>query len=237
LRLLPQPERATVLVVGAGEMGALAVRALARRVLRVVVANRDRSRGDALARSAGAEAVALADLPRTVADADAVVSAADTRGAVLTEALLAPRVAHSPLPLVDIAVPRSVGARARALSGLTYRSVDDLPGARLLSAADAEGTRAECAAEAARFSKEIAERAAAHAIRDVRAHADAVRLRQLDRALRRLGHLSPRDRRVIEALSARVMNALLHEPTIALKSAPHRSDEALALFGIGRDRS
>jgi glutamyl-tRNA reductase len=234
VRLVPDPQRKTVLVVGAGDMGALAVRALARRVGRIVVANRDRGRADELARSANAEAIGLADVPAELGRIDAIVSAADTRGSVLTEAVLAERVARGPLPVVDIAVPRSVAPAARALAGITYRSVDDLAGAQVLSPADAERVRAECQAEADRFAREIAERAAARAITDVRAHADAMRRRQLDRAMRRLGHLSSRDRRVVEALSARVVNSLLHEPTVALKREPDRGEDALALFGLGR---
>jgi glutamyl-tRNA reductase len=235
VRLLAQPDRATVLVVGAGEMGALAVRALTRRVARVVVANRDRARADIVARSVGAEAIGLADIASRLDDVDAIVSAADTRGSVLSEAILAKRVVRGPLALVDIAVPRSVGPAARALTGLTYRTVDDLAGAQALSPDEAERVRLACAGEADRFAREVRERAAAWAIKGVRAHADAMRLRHLDRALRRLRHLSSRDRRVVEALSARVVNSLLHEPTIVLKKEPDRSEHALALFGLGRE--
>ena len=89
-------------------------------------------------------------------------------------------------------------------------------------------------AEADRFLSKAAERAAADAISQVRARAHAVGVRQLGRSLRRLGHLSARDRRVVETLSARVVNALLHEPTIALKRDPARGEQALALFGIER---
>ena len=234
VRLLPRPERSTVLVVGAGETGTLAVRALSRPVGRVVVANRDRARAEVLAKSAGAEAIGLAEVASRLAGVDGVVSAADTRGSILTEGLLSRRLAHGPLALVDIAVPRSVGPEARALRGLRYRSVDDLDGARPLPEPEVDRLRAACLAEADRFLHEVAGRAAAEAISQVRARANAVRVRQLERALRRLGHLSARDRRVVEALSAGVVNALLHEPTIALKRDPARGEQALALFGIER---
>ena len=230
--LLPEPERATVLVVGAGEMGALAVRSLSRRVAHVVVANRDRARADALARSVGAEAIDLAAIAPRIETVDAIVSAADTRGTALTASVLAPRLRHGRLALVDIAVPRSVSSDARGLDGLVYRSVDDLRGAIALPADEAARVRAACAAEADRFAREARERAAGAAIGRMRAKADDVRMRQLDRALRQLGHLSARDRRVVAALSARVVNTLLHEPTLALKRAPDRSDDALALFGL-----
>jgi glutamyl-tRNA reductase len=82
--------------------------------------------------------------------------------------------------------------------------------------------------------REWRERAAAEVIRDVRARAESLRQAQLERALRRLGHLGERDRRIVEALSTGVTNAILHAPTVALREEPSRSDSARELFGIGR---
>jgi glutamyl-tRNA reductase len=236
ISLLDRPDRRSVLVIGAGEMGKLAVRALTRQVGSVVVANRDRTRADTLAHATGATAIGLDAVPAAIRDADAVVSASDTRGEVLTVPVLAPRAAERPLVLVDIAVPRSVHAAARSLTGVIYRSVDDLPGAQTLSSHELVALRAACAAEAERFAREIAERTASEAIQEVREHADAVRRRELERAMRRLGHLNERDRRVVEALVVRVVNALLHAPTVALKEEPGRREHARALFGIGREQ-
>jgi glutamyl-tRNA reductase len=233
-RLVGDPARSTVLVVGAGEMGKLAVRALSRRFGRVLVANRDRARAEALAASSGATAIGLDEIAAHLDGVGAIVSAADTRGAVLTRDLLAPRVAREPLALIDIAVPRSVAADARDLDGLAYRSVDDLGAAVALTSSEAARARAACAAAADEFAREAGERSAARAIGDLRAHADALRAHQLERALRRLSHLSARDRRVVEALAARVTNSLLHAPTVALRRSPERSDDTLALFGVGR---
>ena len=230
-RLVDDPARSNVLVVGAGEMGKLAVRALSRRFHSIVIANRDRARAEALAATAGARAIALADVAANLDQVDAIVSAADTRGAVLSRETLAPRAARKPLVLVDIAVPRSVGAEARAVPGLIYRTVDDLDGSVALSQVETERMRAACVHAAEEFAREITARAAARAIRDLRLRAEDVRARQLARALRRLGHLNERDRRVVETLATGVMNAILHEPTVALRRSPERSADAIALFG------
>src|SRR6266508_2936501 len=202
LRLLGDPASAVILVIGAGEMGKLAVRALSRRVARVLVANRDRSRADSVAAESGAEALALDDVP------------------------------------VAIAVPRSVPADARGLAGLVYRNIDDLAGDHAAIPRD-EIARASdrCVREARRFMKEWRERAAVDAIRDVRATAEALRKAQLARALRRLGHLGDRDRRIVEALSVGLTNSLLHAPTIALREEPSRGIAARELFGLDRERA
>jgi len=237
VQALADSASATVLVIGAGEMGKLAVRALSHRVARVLVANRDRTRAEMVAAMDGAEALSLDDIPAALARADAVVSAADTRGALLTRALLASRLRGRSLVIVDIAVPRSVAADARDLAGLRYRSVDELADETAAVPAQVVVRAAErCSREAMDFMREWRERAAADAIRDVRASAETLRRAQLERALRRLGHLGERDRRIVEALSTGLTNAILHAPTIALREEPARSDSARELFGIGRKR-
>jgi glutamyl-tRNA reductase len=235
LRTLDDPASATVLVIGAGEMGKLAVRALSHRVARVIVANRDRARAETAAATSSAVAVGLEDVPEALANADAVISAADTRGALLTRELLSARLRERPLVIVDIAVPRSVAEDARDLAGLRYRSVDDLvDGNANVPATDIALAAERCSREAVAFMREWRERAAAEVIRDVRARAESLRQAQLERALRRLGHLGERDRRIVEALSTGVTNAILHAPTVALREEPSRSDSARELFGIGR---
>lgn len=217
VRLLPGAARATVLVVGAGEVGKLAVRSLTRRVGRVLVANRDRARAEAVAAGHGARAIALSEVAAEIRSVDAVVSAADTRGDVLTPAVLRPRLAAGPLVLIDIAVPRSVSAETRTLDGLVYRSIDDLPGAQSVVPAHLlQAARDRCAVEAERFVLERGPESG-EAIRALRARADLVRTAKLERAMKRLGHLSERDRRIVTALSQTLTNALLHAPTVALR--------------------
>jgi len=211
------PASARVLVIGAGEMGKLAVRALARRVGAVLVANRDIERAREVAAAHGATAIALADVPDALATVEGVISAADTRGALLSLAVLAERVGRGPFVVVDIAVPRSVAADARVLLGASYLSVDDLP-ARNARVAPETLARAHtrCRDEADAFIRHRApERVAA--IRALREEGERLRVTKLRRALGKLAHLPEQDRRVVEALSTSITNALLHAPTVALR--------------------
>ncbi|MFN2520457.1 MAG: glutamyl-tRNA reductase [Candidatus Limnocylindria bacterium] len=231
--LLPRPAAATVLVVGAGEVGKLASRALASRVGSVLIANRDAGRARQVADAIGATALGLDDLERALLDADAVISAADTRGNVLTVERLQSRVARGPLLLVDIAVPRSVGEDARSLPGLVYRSVDHLDaGEDLARDVDVERAERMCAEEARRFTQTRRERLASPTIEALRDRAERIRRAQLDRALAKLGHLDARDRRVVEALSTALTGALLHGPTVALREDPLKERTARELFGL-----
>jgi glutamyl-tRNA reductase len=230
IRELRSPDDATVLVLGAGEMGGLAARALAARVRRVIIANRDLGRAESLASHVAAEACALSDLDAALARADAVISAADTRGSWLTRERLSQRLARGRLVLFDIAVPRSVAADARDLHGLTYRTVDDVVDVAPAQS-DVTSVMRICEAEADRYAAWRRERHAAPAIRALRERAEAIRRSRVQRALAKLGHLSDRDRRVVESLSAALVNELLHQPTVALRREPSRTEVALELFG------
>lgn len=233
LRHVEDPARATALVIGAGEIGKLAARALARRVGRLVIANRDAGRAAELAATVGAEATGLAAIADPLDRADVLISAADTRGAVLTRELVAARLARRPLALVDIAVPRSVAEDARDLPGLTYRDVDHLvTEATAVPVEVVVEAERRCAAEAAAFAAWLRALESATTIRALRERAEAVRERQVRRALRRLGHLSERDREVVRGLATSLTHALLHEPTIRLRRRPEHERAARALFGI-----
>lgn len=238
LGALDSPQQATALIVGAGEVGKLAARALRRRVRQLLIANRDRARAQAVATEIGAEAIALEDLDEGLARADLAISAADTRGTLLTAERLARRLGgHGPLVLVDIAVPRSVAAEARALPGLDYRSVDDLASAEdpRLDAAFV-GAERRCEEQAGAFLRRRRGYLAAETIRALRERAERDRHRQLQRALGKLRHLPERDRRVVEALASALTNSLLHAPTVALREAPEHARAAARLFALGNER-
>lgn len=236
LARLEAPERCTALVVGAGEIGKLAARALAQRVGAVVVANRDPERARELAERIGGRAVGLDALAAELETADVVISAADTRGRLLTRELLEARCRIRPLVLVDIAVPRSVPEDARDLEGLAYSDVDGLGEHRTAVPADViERAERRCDEEARTFMRDLRSRSATPTVRALRERADLHRKTQLERALRKLSHLEERDRRVVEGLAASLTAAILHGPTVALRDAPEREAAARELFGLDRD--
>lgn len=233
IRLLADPRSATALVIGAGEVGKLAARALRRRVGTLLVANRDLACAVALTADIDAEAVPLDRLDDAFDRADLVVSAADTRGQLLTAERLARRVSTGPLVLLDIAVPRSVDFAGRTLPSLMYRDVDDLARGPAPELGDALAVAdARCAEEASAFMARRRERAASDVIRALHERAERIRRAQLERALAKLGGLDARDRGIVEALSSRITNALLHTPTVSLRRAPEHAPVAVELFGI-----
>jgi glutamyl-tRNA reductase len=229
----PDTRTATVLVVGAGEVGTLALRSLAPRAGTVLLVNRDGARAAALAAEHGATAVPLEGIDAALARATAVISAADSRGAVLTAERLRARLEAGPLTIVDLAVPRSVAAEARELGGLRYLDVDSLAATGdELDEATVAMLEARCAAAADAIIQDVRARGAARAITALRDHAESIREVHLRRALARLGHLPERDRRIVEGLTEALAHALIHEPTVRLREAPEREASARELFPL-----
>jgi glutamyl-tRNA reductase len=221
-----------VLLVGAGKTGELAAGSLAARGAQIaLVANRSSDKAHEVAERFGGKAVPLEALPQHLSEADVLVSSTSARGYVLTRDDVAPAMRARkgrPLFLIDIAVPRDLDPSIHELDGCYLYDIDDLeavveesiPGRR------EEAARAEAivATEAERFRAWRAARDVAPAIASLRARAEAIRAAELERARGRLGRLTDAERQVVEAMSARIVDKLLHLPTVRLKEAAAGAD-------------
>jgi len=219
----------TVLVVGAGSMSALAVATAARLgAAGIVVANRTRERAERLAASAGGTTADLHDLVPALAAADLVISCTGAAGLVITAdmvtAALSERQASGsarPLVLLDLALPHDVDPKAGRLPGVTVISLESLQDAGAsLAASQAE----DVAAVRAIVAEELAARASArHAARvaptvvALRAKAVEVVEAELARLAGKLGEIDDRTRAEIAQAMHRVMDKLLHAPTVRVK--------------------
>jgi len=213
---------ATVLVIGAGEAGKLTARSLAASGAgRLLIANRTRARASALADALGARAVPIEALEPAVREADALVCASAATDYQVTPALLrrARPDTSKPLLVVDIAVPRDVDPACGAEPGVTLLDIDGLD-----MAADQPGAGGAIAEAEAIVLQEVAGLEAwweslqvVPTISALRGQAEAIRKAELARTFARLPELAPRERARIEALSAAIVNKLLHTPISKLK--------------------
>jgi glutamyl-tRNA reductase len=121
---------ANVVVVGAGEVGGLAVRALRMHPIgSLTVVNRDYERAVDLAERGGGRAHKLQDLPAVLRDADVVLVTTGASHVLLDTAMLATAIADRPhrrLIVGDIAVPRNVDPEARHVAGIHLFDVDEV---------------------------------------------------------------------------------------------------------------
>ncbi len=123
-------KQACVLLIGAGDTIELTARHLAeKQARRLIVANRTLESAQELAGRYGGYAVALADLPQHLAEADVVIASTASRQPVLTRAMVERAVAarrRKPMFMVDIAVPRDIEASVGELDDVFLYGIDDL---------------------------------------------------------------------------------------------------------------
>jgi glutamyl-tRNA reductase len=243
-----------VLVVGAGSMGALAATTLARRGASVVVSTRTEAHAARLADSIGGRAAALPDLPAELAGADVLVTCTGATGLVVSTDVVADAMrgrGNRPLVVVDLALPRDVDPGVAALPGVHVVDLALLQGERAatpgrptagpVAADDIAAAHALVEAETALLRAERQAAEVAPTVSALRSQAAEVVDAELLRLSTRLPDLDARARAEIARTVRRVVDKLLHEPTVRVKelaATPGETDYAgalRALFGLGID--
>jgi glutamyl-tRNA reductase len=222
-------------VVGAGQMSALAVRHLRERGVGTVrVLNRSPERARAIAERAGAEHGELEELSEAAAGADLLVSSTGAAGLVVDASAIRERL--RPLFVLDLAVPRDVDPSVGGLDGVTLVDVDGLRSSLAVraaeAAADIERAHAIVAEEVERFARRRRAERLAPLIRALRERGDGVVAGELRRFRSQLASLEPDEREAVEALVNGVVAKLLHEPIVRLKdrATPGAQDASVRLL-------
>lgn len=224
----------TALMVGAGEMNALAARHfMSAGVKRMVIANRTLARAQSLAAELKADAAGLDDLDRELAQADIVISCTASLVPLITKSAVEVAIRarrRRPIFMVDLAVPRDIEAAVADLEDVYLFSIDDLQQLidenRQQREVAAGGARLLIDEEVARFLSESRAHDAGPAIRALRQQADGIRLQTVEQARRLLAAGKSPDE-VIDFLANTLTNRLLHSPTQALRQAGEQADSAL----------
>jgi len=213
----------SALVVGAGAMSSIAVAALRRaEVADLVVANRSVEHAERLALAYDGRAVPLAGLADAVAQADLVVSCTGAAGYVLSQNLVEQAIAarpDRPLALVDLALPRDIDPGVRDLP-VTLVDLTDL--GQLLEetahSADVAIVRSLVADEVAGYLSLRQSARVAPTVVALRSMADEVVVSELARFDSRIGTALDADSRAeVERTVRRVVDKLLHAPTVRVK--------------------
>jgi glutamyl-tRNA reductase len=217
----------SVMLLGAGKTGELAAASLVARGARIeLVANRSPAKAREVSARYGSSPVALEEAAGRLAEVDVVVSSTSARAFVLTRAdverTLRARKGR-PLFFIDIAVPRDVDPAVHELAGCFVYDIDDLeavvtdatPG----RAGEAARAEAIVEAEAKRYAAWRAAREAAPVIASLRTRAEEIRTEELARARGRLRRLTAAELEVVESITTRIVDKLLHVPTLRLKEA------------------
>lgn len=219
-----------VLIIGAGEMANLAAQALKRfDANQIAFINRTHRRAEILAGEYGGRAMGWHQIQDALVWADAVISATSAPHTVLyasdVDNAMRQRQGRS-LLLVDIAVPRDIEETAGTIPHTHRFDIDDLK-----STVDANMTQRQAAVphveaivsqEVDNFMEWINSRQVSTVIQNLRQWAQDVATSEVEQAINRLPNSDERTEEIIHRLAHRLVNKLLHEPTVRLRS--HAAD-------------
>ncbi len=213
-----------VLLIGAGEMGAIAVRALLKRsASNIVVANRTFKNAEQLAKAWGGQAITFQQLPEAMAGADIIITSTGAPHTILNRDLLEPVMAgrlNRPLFIIDIAVPRDVDPNVTEIPNVQLCDIDDLQqqADENVRERESEIPRVEVIVEeeVTQFLEWFSSLEVASAITGLRQQAEQLRQSELERLFNRLD-FDERERKLVATMSHRLVNKILHQPTLCLR--------------------
>ncbi len=216
----------TALLIGAGETVELVIQHLKEQgVERIIIANRTLERALNLADKYHGEAILLADMPEYLHHADIVIASTASQLPILgkgaVERALKKR-RHSPMFMVDIAVPRDIEPEVGDLADVYLYTVDDLREviednvrSRQLAAIEAEEL---IIVGADNFLAQLRSLDAVNVVRSYREQAEQIQAQELEKALRQLKNGRPPEQ-VLQQLARNLTNKLIHTPSVQLRKA------------------
>jgi glutamyl-tRNA reductase len=244
-RSLGSLEDHSVLVVGAGETGMQAARALRRNgVGDIVVTSRRSERAIEAAAELGSKYVEFDDIHEALLTVDAVVTCTAAESSIISTDMVTKAMAGRDgrgLFFLDVALPADVEAGVREISDVTVFGLGDLTeiaevhrSGRAHAADDAETI---IASELTHFKELLVGAASEPLIRALGEQADGMREAEMARALKRLPDMSDADRAVIEAMSRSIVKKLLADPIAYLRTSDDlESSSAVArAFDLSED--
>jgi len=217
----------TVMLIGAGEMCELAAKHFITNGVRgVMVTNRTYERAVKLAEEFEGKPVPFEDLFDQLHKADIVLSSTGATHFVIkpkdVEEVIRRRK-MKPMFFIDIAVPRDIDPKVNDVENVYLYDMDDLQGvvASNLQQRAEEAKKAETIIdeEIGQFHKWLSNLEVTPTIVALRTKFEETRKAELEKTLAAWKDLPPDGAKRLEALTAAIVNKLLHPPTATLKRA------------------
>ncbi|MEH2022083.1 glutamyl-tRNA reductase [Nostoc sp.] len=217
-----------VVILGAGKMSRLLVQhLLSKGAVEISIVNRSRDRAQELAKQFPQQPIKihpLSEMMSVIADSDLVFTSTSATEPILDRAKLEMVLeVQRSLMLFDISVPRNVHADVNELENVQAFNVDDL---KAVVAQNYESRR-KIAQEAEKLLEEEVEAfdiwwrslETVSTISCLRNKVETIREQELEKALSRLGsEFAEKHQEVIEALTRGIVNKILHDPMVQLRS-------------------
>ena len=218
--------RSTALLVGAGETIDLVAKHLKDAgIKQIIVANRTLARAQKLAEQFHAEAVLLEDIAQELPRADIVISSTASPLPILGKGTVERAMKkrrHSPMFMVDIAVPRDIEEEVGDLNDVFLYTVDDLKDIieeNVKSRQDA-AVQAEqlIISGVERFMRELRSLDVVSTVTSLRTHIESLKDECLSKARRQLAN-GDDPAKVLQQFAHTYTNKILHTPTKQMRKA------------------
>ena len=232
--------RKHVAILGAGEMGELAIKNLhGSGAGQVTVINRTLSKAEELAEKFGGAAKSMQELQCSLLEADILISSTGASNFVIDyeRMQLVDRLRKGkPIFMVDIAVPRDLDPRIGDLPNVFLYDIDDLQGiveanlAERKRAAEEIGIMIE--QEIVLFKEWLATLGVVPVISALRQKAHRIQSETMASIENKMPDLTDREKKILSKHTKSIVNQLLKEPILQVKelATDAKSAEKLALF-------
>jgi len=214
-----------ILIVGAAEMAELAVNHLLKAgCSRLLVTNRTFSRAVTLAEQFNGSAVRFEYMADHLETADIIISSTGSKGFIIQPDMIhrcMKKRKGRPMFLIDIAVPRDIDPDINEIANTYVYDIDDLQ-----TVVDANLKIRELEAEKAqliiddelnKIEEWLATLNVVPTIKQFRKIVFDFADEELDKGLKQLGDISPKQEQAIRSMIQTFANKVLHSPMIALK--------------------
>lgn len=232
------------LVIGAGETGEIAAKHLRERGIgSLSITNRTIERGEKLALKLGADIIPFDGFKNRLHEFDIILSATSSKDFILNaddiKSAMKKR-GYSPMVLMDIAIPRDIDPNSKKIDYVFYHDIDSL---NIIVEQNLQKRKAEIPKvkeiideEVKAFISWYGSLEAGPTIKNLRDLFEQVRAEEVEKNINRF---SEDDREKLEIITKRIINKLLHHPTVELKKIVElngsKSDDAAEKINIIRN--
>jgi len=235
-----------ITLLGAGEMAELAIEALKKRgANKFIVISRTINSACDLAQKWDGHAGTMENLTGALENTDILLTSTSAPHTIIHRSLIEGIMANRPnrpLVIIDIAVPRDVASDVKDIAGVSLFDIDRLNQGvvKAVESRESEIPKVEkiIDEEYLTFKEYFGSLKVLPVIAGIRQQANAIRQQELEKALRQLDGIDPKQQERIKALTHAIVQKILHEPTIRLRqeaNGPNGEKYAVAvseLFGL-----
>jgi glutamyl-tRNA reductase len=232
----------SALVIGTGETGEIAAKHLSEKGIgSLSVTNRTQEKADKLAQKLNAKVIPFTEFRDSIYKFDIIISATASPEILVNKddvKIALKKRSNNPMILMDIAIPRDIDPETRKIDYVFYHDLDSLNiiVEQNLSKRKSEIPKVEeiIEQELDNFWEWYNSLQAAPAIKDLRDFFEDIRNEEVEKNKNKF---SSEDQEKLDIVTKRIINKILHHPTVELRKADDSAgaSESATKIGIIRD--